>query len=91
MAKPSCCRTSATLRRSSPKKATPANSSSPAIPRSLADAIARIIDNPQRRRELGAQNYVASRGLPIGDVVDWYLLHFQMLIDQKGQKATGNA
>ncbi len=43
----------------------------PGDPQSLADAIARIIDNPQRGRELGAQNYVASRGLPIGDVVDW--------------------
>lgn len=56
----------------------------PDDPQSLADAIARVIDDPARRRELGAQNYAASRGLPIADVVDWYLLHFQTLIAQKG-------
>ena len=50
---------------------------------SLAAAIARVIDDPVRRRQLGEQNYAASRGLPIAEVVDWYLLHFQMLIDQK--------
>jgi len=53
---------------------------------SLADAIARVIDDPERRRQLGAQNYAASRGLPIADVVDWYLLHFQMLVDARGQR-----
>jgi glycosyltransferase involved in cell wall biosynthesis len=50
---------------------------------SLADAIARVIDDPQRRQQLGEQNYAASRGLPIAEVVDWYLLHFQMLIREK--------
>jgi len=50
---------------------------------SLAAAIARVIDDPVRRRQLGEQNYAASRGLPIAEVVDWYLLHFQMLIDQR--------
>jgi glycosyltransferase involved in cell wall biosynthesis len=50
---------------------------------SLAGAIARVIDDPQRRRQLGEQNYAASRGLPIAEVVDWYLLHFQLLIQEK--------
>ncbi|MDP9316275.1 MAG: glycosyltransferase [Chloroflexota bacterium] len=50
---------------------------------SLADAIARVIDDPQRRRDIGTQNYIASRGLPILDVVDWYLLHFQELLKQR--------
>lgn len=50
---------------------------------SLAAAIARVIDDPVRRRQLGGQNYAASSGLPIAEVVDWYLLHFQMLIGQK--------
>ena len=49
---------------------------------SLAAAISRVIDNPERRRELGMRNFLASRGLPIGDVVDWYLLHMVALIDQ---------
>jgi glycosyltransferase involved in cell wall biosynthesis len=47
---------------------------------SLADAIARVIDDPQHRRELAAQNYAASSGLAIADVVDWYLLHFEELL-----------
>lgn len=50
---------------------------------SLAEAIARVIDNPDRRRELGTQNFMASQGLPIGDVVDWYLLHFQLIMSER--------
>lgn len=52
---------------------------------SLAMAIANIIDNPERRKELGTRNFLASRGLPIDEVVDWYLLHMQVLLS-KGQK-----
>ena len=50
---------------------------------SLAAAIGRVIDNPDRRRELGTQNFMASHGLPIGDVVDWYLLHFQLIMAER--------
>ena len=50
---------------------------------SLASAIARVIDDPVRQRQLGEQNYAASRGLPIAEVVDWYLLHFEMLINSE--------
>ena len=50
---------------------------------SLADAIARVIDNPEHRRALGMQNYIASSGLPIADVVDWYLLHFEELLKKR--------
>ena len=48
---------------------------------SLAEAIARVLDDPEHRRALGMQNYLAARGLPIDDVVDWYLLHAQQLLD----------
>lgn len=47
---------------------------------SLADAIGRILDEPERRIEMGRQNYLAARGLPLGDVVDWYLLHMEALL-----------
>lgn len=50
---------------------------------SLATAIARVIDDPERRRALGRQNWMASRGLPIAEVVDWYLLHFETLIARR--------
>lgn len=53
---------------------------------SLADAIARVIDDPERRRAIGTQNYLAAHGLPIADVVDWYLLHFQELLTPAPQR-----
>lgn len=52
----------------------------PNNPQSLADAIGRILDAPERRVEMGWQNYLAARGLPLGDVVDWYLLHMEALL-----------
>lgn len=59
--------------------------------RDLAEAIARVLDNPERRREIGTQNYMAARGLPIAEVVDWYLLHFQSLLNKRHQQATRRA
>lgn len=53
---------------------------------SLADAIARVIEDPEHRRELGTQNYMAAQGLPIAEVVDWYLLHIQALLEQRSGK-----
>ncbi len=47
---------------------------------SLADAIGYIIDDPERRVEMGRQNYLAAQGLPLLEVVDWYLLHIESLL-----------
>ena len=52
----------------------------PEDPHSLAQAIARVIDDPAHRRELGKRNYLASQGLPLNDVVDWYLIHIEALL-----------
>jgi glycosyltransferase involved in cell wall biosynthesis len=54
----------------------------------LAQAIARLLDDPERRREIGTQNYLAAHGLPITEVVDWYLLHFQSLLQRRKIKTT---
>lgn len=51
----------------------------PDNPQSLADALTRILDQPERRVEMGRQNYLAARGLPLSEVVDWYLLHMEAL------------
>lgn len=51
--------------------------------KSLADAIARVIDDPDRQMEIGLRNYTAANGLPITEVVDWYLIHFQELLKRK--------
>jgi glycosyltransferase involved in cell wall biosynthesis len=50
---------------------------------SLAHAIANILDNPKRRLEIASQNFAAATGLPVSDVVDWYLLHMQTLVSKK--------
>jgi glycosyltransferase involved in cell wall biosynthesis len=55
----------------------------PTDSKSLADAIARVIDNPERQMEIGLRNYTAANGLPITEVVDWYLIHFEGLLKGK--------
>lgn len=50
---------------------------------SLAASIAKVIDNPERQREIGLRNYAAANGLPITEVVDWYLIHFEELLKRK--------
>ncbi|MEZ4667027.1 MAG: glycosyltransferase [Anaerolineae bacterium] len=52
----------------------------PDDPQSMATAIAKFIENPEYRRQLGTQNYIAASGLPMNEVVDWYLLHFDRLL-----------
>jgi len=56
----------------------------PTDSKSLADAIARVIDNPERQMEIGLRNYTAANGLPITEVVDWYLIHFEELLKKRG-------
>lgn len=62
----------------------------PGDPADLANAIARVLYDPVRRRELETQNYVASRSLSITDVVDWYLLHFHTLLNERKRFARKN-
>ncbi len=50
---------------------------------SMAAAIARLLDNPELRQQQGEQNFLASQGIPIADVVDWYLLHFERLLGER--------
>jgi glycosyltransferase involved in cell wall biosynthesis len=57
---------------------------------SLAAAIAAILSDPARRKELGKRNFLAARGLPIADVVDWYLLHFESILATRGTRRRRN-
>lgn len=52
---------------------------------SLATAIGRVIDDPINREKIARQNYLASQGLPISEVVDWYIFHFQLLLEKQKQ------
>ncbi|HHY54132.1 MAG TPA: glycosyltransferase [Chloroflexi bacterium] len=58
----------------------------PNDPESLADAIAALLDDDERRKAMGLRNYRASCGLPIADVLDWYLLHFGAIIEQHNRR-----
>ncbi|MFZ5878772.1 MAG: glycosyltransferase [Chloroflexota bacterium] len=50
---------------------------------SMADSIRRVIDHPERQLEIGSHNYMAANGLPIDEVVDWYLIHFQEILKKQ--------
>lgn len=48
---------------------------------SLADAIAKLIDDPVSRRRIGRQNFAAACSLPLAHVADWHVTHFEALVD----------
>ncbi|MEQ8678064.1 MAG: glycosyltransferase [Aggregatilineales bacterium] len=55
----------------------------PDDPQSMAESISKFIDDPAYRRTISAHNFVAASGLPMSEVVDWYLLHFERILDQR--------
>jgi len=50
---------------------------------SLADAIAKLLDDETKRTEMGKQNFSAAAGIPFSDVLDWHLIHLQKIIDSR--------
>jgi glycosyltransferase involved in cell wall biosynthesis len=50
---------------------------------SLADAVSHLIDSPQERKDIEDQNYAAAKGLPMGELAEWYLSHIHALIAAK--------
>jgi glycosyltransferase involved in cell wall biosynthesis len=50
---------------------------------SLADAVARLMENPDERRRIEDQNYAAAKGLPMNELAQWYLSHLQSLQEKK--------
>lgn len=53
----------------------------PGDPFSLADALAEVLDHPERRVALGRRNFAAASGIPMSEVVHWHLIHIQRLLD----------
>jgi glycosyltransferase involved in cell wall biosynthesis len=47
---------------------------------SLANAIERVLLSNRYRRILGEKNYIASASLPMADITDWYIFHFNEII-----------
>lgn len=50
---------------------------------SLADAVSSLIDDPEERKRIEDQNYKAAKGLPMGELAQWYLSHIQTLASRK--------
>jgi glycosyltransferase involved in cell wall biosynthesis len=63
----------------------------PADPHSLADAIVKVIDAPDRRQDLGRRNYAAAVGIPISEVVDWHLIHISRLLARQSSARSSTA
>lgn len=55
----------------------------PGDPQSLADALARVLDDPVHRTAMGIENRIAGAARPISQVVDAYLMHFQALLEKR--------
>lgn len=49
----------------------------------LADAIEKFLVSAEYRQQCGMQNFLAATGIPMSEVVDWYLLHFERLLNNK--------
>ena len=54
----------------------------PSSVESLAQAINLLLSDPAKREQQGQHNYLAARGVPISDVVDWHLMHMRSLIEK---------
>ncbi|TFD30663.1 glycosyltransferase [Cryobacterium cryoconiti] len=50
---------------------------------SLADALALVLDDPNRRTSIGRRNFAAASGIPMSEVVHWHLIHIQRLLDRR--------
>ncbi len=46
----------------------------------MADAIEKLLVDEKHRNELGSKNYAAAASLPMTDIADWYVKHFQNLL-----------
>lgn len=49
----------------------------------LADAIEKLVIDDTYRKELAEKNYAASASLPMEDITEWYMMHFEWLIAKK--------
>ncbi|MBD8488980.1 glycosyltransferase [Echinicola sp. CAU 1574] len=46
---------------------------------SLAEAVASLVENPEKRRQIEDKNYAAAKGLPMSELAEWYLSHIYRL------------
>ncbi len=48
---------------------------------SLADAIEEMVVNPTKRDQIARKNYAAAASISMANVADWYLMHFEQIIN----------
>ncbi len=48
----------------------------------MAMAMQKLLTNNDHRKRNAKQNFVAANGLPMSDIADWYIMHFQKLITE---------
>ena len=59
----------------------------PSSVESMADAIESLILDSEYRRQMGEANYAAAASLPMSDIVEWYLMHFEKYITKKRESS----
>lgn len=52
---------------------------------SLADALAKMLDDDMLTTEHGRRNFLASTGIPMSEVIDWHLLHLGVAMTSRIQ------
>jgi len=55
----------------------------PGDPISLADALAKVLDDDSLRDELGRRNFAAASGIPMSEVVHWHVVHIRRILDRQ--------
>ncbi len=48
----------------------------------MADAVEKLLTDVKHRNELARRNYIAAASLPMDEIADWYLLHFQSILNR---------
>ncbi len=50
---------------------------------SMTNAVAYLIENPEKRKQIEDQNYAAAKGLPMHELSQWYISHLNAVIESK--------
>jgi len=51
----------------------------------MTKAVVKLLTDKEHRNALGMKNYTAAASLPMNEIADWYLMHFEQLLSAKGE------
>ncbi|MBB5634972.1 glycosyltransferase involved in cell wall biosynthesis [Pedobacter cryoconitis] len=46
---------------------------------SMADAVGKLLNDPEERQRIEDQNYAAAKGLPMNELAEWYISHIKSM------------